>query len=239
MLLRFRRASHNGCFRTFGLRIYVQKSCRLETTVLCLAIRTRAYDDLIFHLSSIAFALHCPSSLGGISYLLGLARCRKMSAVNLPASNQSKPLRRINGAARSRLERLWRSFDTLYSSRLLDCSLVVQGGISRHVGNRSLLLKTRSTCLARMVRCQLRVGCGCVSRSRHVCAAPMPDQPAHSFRINVDLSQEWILFLERRYRTSASVGVRANCPSYARSWCFSDLSSVLTASVLSRVGVRF
>ena len=77
MLLRFRRASHNGCCGTFGLRICAQMSCRLETTVLCLAIRTRAYDDLTFHLSSIAFALHCPIHLGGSSYLPGLARCPK------------------------------------------------------------------------------------------------------------------------------------------------------------------
>jgi len=35
-------------------------SCRLETTVLCLAIRTRAYDDLTFHLSSITHARKLP-----------------------------------------------------------------------------------------------------------------------------------------------------------------------------------
>src|SRR6516225_665576 len=162
-----------------------------------------------------------------------------MSAVNLPASNQSKPLRRINGAARFSFEWPWCGFVTLHPSWLLDRSLVVQGGISRNVGNASVLLATGPACLAGMVRYQLRGCCGGLPRARHLCAAPVLDQPAHSFRINVDLSQEWILFLERRYRTSASVGVRANCPSYARSWCFSDLSSVLTASVLSRVGVRF
>jgi hypothetical protein len=52
-------------------------SCRLKTTVLCLATHTRAYDDLTFHLSSIAFALHCPSSLGGSSYFAGLGTLPK------------------------------------------------------------------------------------------------------------------------------------------------------------------
>lgn len=137
------------------------------------------------------------------------------------------------------LSGLGAAFVTLHPSWLLDRSLVVQGGISRNVGNASVLLATGPACLAGMVRCQLRAGCGGVSRSRHLCTAPMLDQPAHSFRLNVDLSQEWILFLERRHRTSASVGVRANCPGYARSWCFPRLSSALAAAAPSRVRRSF
>src|SRR6266852_9288085 len=92
-------------------------------------------------------------------------------------------------------ERRWCSFVTLHPCRILDCSLVVQSRVPRHARNGSLLFAAGPAGLARMVRYLLRGRDRCLPDSRNLRAFVVRDQPADPLCFDVDISQEWVLFL--------------------------------------------
>jgi len=89
--------------------------------------------------------------------------------------------------------------------------------------------------LARVVRYQLRGRDCCLPDSRNLCALAMPDQPADPFCFDVDISQEWALFLGRWSRASGFVGLCANRSGLSRPRRFSGpTSAVATAPNIVR-----
>src|SRR6266436_7200677 len=95
-------------------------------------------------------------------------------------------------------ERCWCSFVALYPCWILDCSLVVQSRIPRHARNGSLLFAAGPAGLARVVRYQLRGRDRGLPGSRNLCTLVVRDQPADPLCFDVDIPQEWVLFLGRR-----------------------------------------
>src|SRR5262245_489528 len=94
-------------------------------------------------------------------------------------------------------ERRWRGFVAPHFGRVLDRSLVVQSRVPRHARDGGVLFAAGPAGLARVVRYQLRGRDCCLFGSRNLCAPIVPDQSADPLCFDVDISQEWVLFLGR------------------------------------------